>query len=205
MTGVLLLWILPGLFVAAAISDLTSFTIPNILPAAMLALFVVFLASMALSGHPLSWHETSLHLLAGLIGLAAGMALFATGWVGGGDAKLLAAACLWLGWNALIEYIVMATLFGGLLTLWLLTLRRMPLTPWFATKQWVVRLVDPKSGVRSPTTGSWSLPDRRVPDLGWRAGPGRLPAHPTLNNPFSLPVSGVGRRSDVGRASSNLW
>src|SRR6188472_2500592 len=40
-----------------------------------------------------------------------------------------------------------------------------------------IEVVDPKSGVRPPTTGSWSLPDRHVPDLGWRAGPGRLPAH----------------------------
>ena len=52
-----------------------------------------------------------------------------------------------------------------------------------------IEVVDPKSGLRPPTTGSWSLPDRHVPDLGRRAGPGRLPAHPTLNNPFSLPVS----------------
>jgi prepilin peptidase CpaA len=147
MTGIVLLWILPGLFVAAAITDLTSFTIPNVLPAAMLVLFAILRLAMALSGHALGWSEISPHLLAGTIGLVVGLGMFATGWVGGGDAKLLAAACLWVGWDALIQYAILATLFGGLLTIWLLMLRRMPMPPFLATKTWFVRLADSKSGV----------------------------------------------------------
>src|SRR4051812_9274134 len=101
---VLLLGLLPALLVASAFYDLTSFTIPNALPAAMLVLFVLLLLAMVLNGHPVSWSEMWLHLLAGGCALAIGMALFAAGWVGGGDAKLFAAACLWLGWDALFQY-----------------------------------------------------------------------------------------------------
>jgi prepilin peptidase CpaA len=97
---ILIITVLPALLVAAAFFDLTSYTIPNFLPAAMFGLFGVFLVAMALGGHALSWSQTWPHLLAGGVGLALGMAMFAVNWVGGGDAKLFAMACLWLGWNA---------------------------------------------------------------------------------------------------------
>src|SRR5258708_36084076 len=123
--SILLVAMLPALLVAAAFSDLTSYTIPNMLPAAMLALFAAFLLASALNGHSLSWSETWPHLLAGAVALVAGMALFAAGWVGGGDAKLFAMACLWLGWDSMLEYALMASVFGGMLTITLLTVRRL--------------------------------------------------------------------------------
>jgi hypothetical protein len=79
--SILLVAILPALLVAAAIFDLASFTIPNMLPAAMFALFAAFLLATMLNGHGLSWSETWPHLLAGGVALVASVALFAAGWV----------------------------------------------------------------------------------------------------------------------------
>ena len=43
--------------------------------------------------------------------------LFAVGGMGGGDAKLLAATAVWMGFNIhLIEYLVTSTFLGGVLT-----------------------------------------------------------------------------------------
>ena len=139
--------ILPSLLVAAAFFDLTTYTIPNVLPAAMLLLFGAFLLVMAVAGHPLSWNETWPHVLAGAIGLALGMVMFALNWVGGGDAKLFAMACLWLGWDAIYQYAITASLLGGVLTLALLMLRRVPLPPLLAAQPWLLRLADRDSGV----------------------------------------------------------
>ena len=142
----LLVGVLPVLLVAAAIFDLTSFTIPNILPGAMLVLFLIFLSGMALSGHPVSWNEISGHLMAGGLGLIAGMILFAFGWIGGGDAKLFAMICLWLGWDSLLAYAVTASIAGGVLTLALLWLRGL-VPPVFLQRQWVLRLLDPRGAI----------------------------------------------------------
>src|SRR5258708_8224138 len=143
--SILLVAMLPALLVAAAFFDLTSYTIPNMLPAAMLALFAAFLLASALNGHSLSWSETWPHLLAGAVALVAGMALFAAGWVGGGDAKLFAMACLWLGWDSMFEYTFVASLLGGMLTITLLVLRRFPFPALFATQPWLARLADRES------------------------------------------------------------
>jgi prepilin peptidase CpaA len=145
--SIMLVLILAVLLVTAAIFDLTSFTIPNVLPAAMLLLFGVFMLAITLGGHAVSWNEMSPHLLAGGVGLIAGMALFAAGWVGGGDAKLFAMICLWLGWEAMYQYAIMVSFLGVMLTLGLLMLRRTPL-PLFLVKQvWILRRADPQSGV----------------------------------------------------------
>jgi len=147
MVSMLLVAILPALLIAAALFDLTTFTIPNMLPAAMFGLFAAFLLAIALTGHGLNWSDTWPHLLAGAVALVAGIALFAAGWVGGGDAKLFAMACLWLGWDSMFEYTLVASLLGGILTLTLLALRRLSLPPLLATQPWLVRLADQNSGV----------------------------------------------------------
>ena len=145
--SILLMAVLPALLIAAAFFDLMTFTIPNVLPAAMFALFAAFLLAATLNGHGLSWSATWPHLLAGAVALVAGMAMFAAGWVGGGDAKLFAMACLWLGWDFMFEYTVVASLLGGILTIALLVMRRFPLPSSLAAQPWLVRLADRDSGV----------------------------------------------------------
>ena len=145
--GIVLVAFLPALLVAAAVFDLTSFTIPNIVPGSMLTLFAILLVVLALSGHPLSLADTGLHLAAGMVGLLAGAALFALRQVGGGDAKLFAGAALWMGWDALFDYAILATLLGGCLTIFLVAIRHVPLPAILAEQPWLVRLIERKRDV----------------------------------------------------------
>jgi prepilin peptidase CpaA len=138
----LVLFALPALLIAAAGWDLASFTIPNVLQAALLAGFVLFALAARLSPSAVGFH-----LLAGLAGLAIGFALFALGYIGGGDAKLFAAMLLWLGFADILSYTLFASLFGGGLTLGLLLLRQVPLPAPLARQGWILRLHDDKSGI----------------------------------------------------------
>jgi prepilin peptidase CpaA len=138
----LVLVALPLLLTAAGIYDLASFTIPNSLSLAIAALFLVFAGVAGLSPGFLGWH-----LAAGLVGLVLGFSLFALGWIGGGDAKLFASIALWLGFSDLLPYAVVASLFGGALTIMLLLARQVPLPALLADRSWLVRLHDARSGI----------------------------------------------------------
>ena len=138
----LVIFALPLLLAAAAGWDLASFTIPNFLQALLIASFVVFAATAHL-GLP----AISSHLIAGFLGLVVGFTLFAFGYIGGGDAKLFAAVVLWLGLKDLMPYTLVATVLGGVLTLSLLALRRLPLPAPLARQAWLLRLHDSKSGI----------------------------------------------------------
>ena len=144
---IVIITILPAVLIVAALFDLATYTIPNILPGAMLMLFLVFVLAMAVSGHGLSWSEVYPHLLSGGFGLGIGMAMFALRWVGGGDAKLFAMACLWLGWEAMLTYALLASILGGVLTFGLLALRQWPLPRLLAEQPWLLRLADREFGV----------------------------------------------------------
>jgi len=108
-----------ALMIVAAVKDLTSYTIPNWIPVAMIA---VFAAAAPFLG--LSWGEAGLHAAIGFAALILGMAGFAMGWFGGGDAKIFAAAALWLGWPDTLMFLAFSALAGGALTLALLGARR---------------------------------------------------------------------------------
>ena len=43
--------------------------------------------------------------------------MFAFGWLGGGDAKLMAATALWWQWDDAMIYVVYTTIIGGVLAL----------------------------------------------------------------------------------------
>jgi prepilin peptidase CpaA len=133
---------LPVLLAAAAGWDLASFTIPNFLTAALLAVFGLFAVAAGLSLAAIGWH-----LLAGLLGLFLGFTLFALGYIGGGDAKLFAVTVLWLGFKDLAPYALLASVFGGGLTLGMLMLRQYPLPAFLARQNWIVNLHDARSGI----------------------------------------------------------
>lgn len=138
----LLIAVLPALLVAAAGWDITSFTIPNSLTLALAAVFCAFALAAGLS--PAS---VGLHAAAGSIGLAIGFALFALGYIGGGDAKLYAGAALWLGPHDLVIYTLVATILGGFLTLMILGLRQLPLPAGLARQGWILKLHDNRTGI----------------------------------------------------------
>jgi prepilin peptidase CpaA len=80
--------------------------------------------------------------------LAVGFTLFAFGFIGGGDVKLFAAVALWLGFDRdLMNYMLIASLLGGALTLALLVLRQVPLPARLTGQSWLLRLHDQRAGI----------------------------------------------------------
>jgi prepilin peptidase CpaA len=138
----LIMIVLPALLIAAAAWDLASFTIPNAIQVALLAGFAVFIFASHMSPAVFSGH-----LLAGFLGLVIGFSLFALGYVGGGDAKLFACVCLWFGMHDLLAYALVASVFGGALTLALLTMRKLPLPAVLCGQGWLLRLHDARQGI----------------------------------------------------------
>lgn len=139
---ILLLALFPGIMAFAAASDLITMTISNRLSLALAAGF--FLAAF-LIGMPLI--EIGWHLLAGLIVLVAAFACFSFGWIGGGDAKLAAATALWFGFSHLMDYLLLASILGGALTLMILAGRQWPLPQFLARQAWIARLHEMNTGI----------------------------------------------------------
>ncbi len=134
-----------GLMILAALNDIASFRIPNWIPAALAILFVpaAFVAHLPWSG----WQGVGLHLAVGALALALAVGGFAMGWMGGGDAKLLAAAAVWLGPERLWPFAMATALAGGALALALVALRSTWLRPIAAAAPaWTQRLATPGEG-----------------------------------------------------------
>ena len=136
------LLLFPALMAFAAASDLFTMTISNRLT---LVLTAGFLAMALLSGMGL--YDILSHVGAGATVLVVAFGCFAMGWVGGGDAKVAAAAALWFGFGHLVDYLVYASLFGGGLTLLLLQFRQWPLPYQFAGQAWLTKLHAKESGI----------------------------------------------------------
>jgi prepilin peptidase CpaA len=132
----------PFAMALAASSDLLTMRISNKL---VLALTVGFFVVALATNLPLQ--QFAMHVTCALVVLAVAFAMFALRWIGGGDAKLAAATTLWLGFGLTLPYLVYAALLGGVLTLAILALRNLPLTPFLARYRWLERLHDKKSGV----------------------------------------------------------
>ena len=131
--------LLPILAILAALSDLTSFTIPNWVSLALAGAFALLAAT---AGLPLP--VVGVHLAAGVAALLAGMAMFALGWIGGGDAKLLAALCLWFGWPGGRDFLLDTALTGGAFAFLLIVARGQMVRPFVPLQTgWVGRLITP--------------------------------------------------------------
>ncbi|WP_019996113.1 A24 family peptidase [Aureimonas ureilytica] len=126
---------------AAIVTDLSTMTIPN----RLVGVVVVAYACLALASDA-SLSLIGLHVLTGLFVLLLTFGAFALGWMGGGDAKLIAATALWFGPTlALWDYLFFASLLGGALTLTII-LARACLRPTTGNTS-VDRLLDPAAGV----------------------------------------------------------
>lgn len=137
-----LLLLFPAVMAFAAFSDLFTMTISN---RVSLLLVAAFVALAVVTGMPLK--TFGLHLAAGLVVLVITFAMFAFGWIGGGDAKLAAATGIWCGFTVLLDYLLIASVLGGLLTLAILHWRAYHL-PGFALKvSWIYRLHHHKTGI----------------------------------------------------------
>ncbi len=134
--------VFPGLMALSASTDLMTMTIPNVIPA---ALGLGYLALAAALGLPAE--TVLLAASCGLATLTAAFLMFTRGWIGGGDAKLAAAAALWLGWAGMPAFVASASILGGVLTLGILAARAQPLPDALARRAWIARLRRPGGGV----------------------------------------------------------
>ncbi|HTX51360.1 MAG TPA: prepilin peptidase [Caulobacteraceae bacterium] len=135
----LALTVFAGLVMLAAVTDLASFTIPNWISA---ALALAFAPAALAAGDSLGAIGLSFAIGLGMLVVAAGM--FALGWLGGGDAKLMTAAALWLGLKGLAPFVIFTGLAGGALALALLGLRSAWVRPYTrAAPAWARRLATP--------------------------------------------------------------
>jgi prepilin peptidase CpaA len=136
------LLLFPALMAFAASSDLFTMTISNKLSLALVAAFflLVIVTGMGLAA-------IGMHIAAAALVLVIAFLLFTQGWIGGGDAKLAAAAALWFGFGYLLNFLVYASLLGGGLTLVLIQFRRLPLPGLLARQPWIMRLHDKAGGV----------------------------------------------------------
>ncbi|MFC3705075.1 prepilin peptidase [Devosia honganensis] len=142
MFQIIALFFFPLLMAFAASSDLLTMRISNKLVLLLAAGFVVMALLVEM---PLQ--QFALHVLCAFVVLVVAFGMFAMRWIGGGDAKLAAATTLWLGFGLTLPYLVYTALLGGVLTLMVLMLRRLPLMPAIARFRWLERLHDPRQGV----------------------------------------------------------
>jgi len=134
--------VLPALAIVAGLKDLTSMKIPNWISG---LLILGFLPAALLVG--LAPTAMAVHVGVAVLALLIGMGLFALHLLGGGDVKLMAAACLWLGAQGAGVFVLSTAVIGGALCL-ILILARSWLRPHLAAGPgWVVQLMEPKGDI----------------------------------------------------------
>ena len=130
-----------GLLIYAACSDVASLTIPNWVSLAMAGAFPVFALAAGVG-----IGQIGLNFLFGFAVLAFGFFLFQVNIIGGGDAKLMAAAAVWTGMAAFMPFAFWTALAGGAFALIVLMLRKYAPILAYAPP-FVYRLLTPKTGV----------------------------------------------------------
>ena len=138
----ILLAVLPALVIVAGLKDLTTMKIPNWISGLLVLAF--FPAAMLVG---LSLPAIGIHVAIAVTALLIGLGLFALNLLGGGDVKLMAAACLWLGLSGSGVFVLATAVVGGLFSLALLA-GRVWLQPYVgAGPGWIVRLMEPKGHI----------------------------------------------------------
>ena len=136
-----ILFVFPAAMAFAASMDLLTMTIPNRIS---LTLIAAFLVAVPVTGMP--WDQFIWHLGAGGLVLSFGIAMFALGWMGGGDAKLIAAASLWVGFENLPMFLAQIAVLGGVLSVAILAYRSFPIGSRPIPK-WAARLHTAGGGI----------------------------------------------------------
>jgi prepilin peptidase CpaA len=143
MLEALIFVVFPFCMAFAVVSDVVSMTIANRVSLILVATFAVV---APLTG--MEWADYGMHFAAAALVLCVTFGLFAIGGMGGGDAKLLAATSLWIGFNVhLLQYMVYAALLGGALTLLVLYFRGSPLSTFTANNLFLRHFANEKAGI----------------------------------------------------------
>ena len=161
MLAALPVFAFPLLMIVAAVKDLATMTIPNWISLGLIGAFLV------IAPFTLPPAEMGVHLLVGVGALAIGFTMFALGWVGGGDAKLLAGAALWAGWGALPEFLIWTGIAGGVFSVVLIGARRaVVLLPVAVGRGPLGRLLEPEGdmpyGVALCVGGLMAFPETTI-------------------------------------------
>jgi prepilin peptidase CpaA len=138
MLTTLLCLAFPLLLLYAAWQDVSTMLISNWVSVLLAAAFVPAAFAAGLRPEEIGWH-----LLFGAMVLIVCAALFYLNVFGGGDAKVIAAASLWIGLSAVAPFAFWMAVAGGVLAGVLLALRKMKLK---SQKPWLARLLNPEEG-----------------------------------------------------------
>ena len=139
----IVLGVFPALVIVGGLNDLITMKIPNWISLALVGAF--FPVALLVGAAPV---DIAVHVGVGLAALVVGMGMFAMGWIGGGDAKLLSASCLWMGLSGVAPFLLSTGVVGGAFCLLLMTARQhfSAVSP-FVTQGWVVNLMQPKGDI----------------------------------------------------------
>lgn len=129
------LFLFAGTMVYAGLKDAATMTISNRLIAFLSAAYLVLAP-----GAGVDLDIVAMSTLAALAVFICTVGLFSLGWIGGGDAKLIPVAVLWLGHGLALEFVLYASVFGAALTLVILQLRNLPLPAPLKNTEWSRRL-----------------------------------------------------------------
>jgi prepilin peptidase CpaA len=116
----LLLLGLAAILIVAAVIDVRTFTISNRLNLTVALLAPLYWASVALS----PWPGIAVQLAAGAAVFVLLAGAFYAGMMGGGDVKLAAALALWFSPASTVRFLVLTSIAGGVLTLFVVALHR---------------------------------------------------------------------------------
>jgi prepilin peptidase CpaA len=108
-------------------------------------LLVAYAVLAPISGVPLQEIALSTAMATGT--LVIGIACFACGWMGGGDAKLASVAALWFGLSHTFDFLLCTALFGCALTLLVLAFRRLTMPASLVAIPWIQRLHAASGGI----------------------------------------------------------
>ncbi len=122
--------------VMAGFSDVRSMTIPNAYSVYVILSFFIAFAALYLGGQDAIFASITSHLLSGVFMFVASAVLFALGIIGAGDSKFATACAFWVGVKYVPVFLLFMTIFGGLLGVVALVIKR-------------------KKPFKNPLEGSW--------------------------------------------------
>lgn len=128
--------------VRAALTDITALTISNKLVGSFALAYLLLAPLSGVTIGEIGWSS----VVAGGV-LLSTFAMFAFGWMGGGDAKLASVTALWFGPDFTLVFLLNTAVLGGALTMAILTFRSMTLPPLLQNGSWIERLHSKSTGV----------------------------------------------------------
>ncbi|HYU11295.1 MAG TPA: prepilin peptidase [Stellaceae bacterium] len=173
-----------SVLIVAAYGDICRRRIPNEL---VISIAILGLARMIIVGEPGAALWT---LAAGAAVLFTGFLLFWRGLIGGGDAKLLAAVVLLVGYRELADLLLIMSLVGGLLALVVIAIDR--LGPWLPPVPVILSICGAplRLAVSAEETLEGLLQFIRPPAARRPAVPHSLPMRPSV--PYGVAIAAAG-------------